>query len=97
MTENISPLYVFVVNANGYITHADLHYGGNLPVNAVSEAIPFGLFKPKWDGAKWVEGKTQAEIDEEAFLNSLSPSADEIEIAEFEIKVLNTLMEVGLI
>lgn len=58
---------------------------------------PQGLFRAKWDGQEWIEGKSQAEFEEEEFLNSLTPSAEEIANAEYEIKTLNILMEVELI
>ena len=58
---------------------------------------PEGLYRHKWTGAEWVETKTQAEFEEEEFLQSLIPSSDEIEAAEFEIKILNILMEVEVI
>lgn len=36
-----------------------------------------GFYRPKWDGEKWVEGKTQAEIDE--IINTpKEPTKDEI-------------------
>lgn len=58
---------------------------------------PQGLFRAKWDGQEWIEGKTRVEFEEEEFLSSLLPSPEEIANAEFELKILNILMEVDLI
>ena len=37
---------------------------GELDPQYIEEAPEQGLYKPKWDGDKWVEGATQEEIDE---------------------------------
>ncbi|KAA0941626.1 hypothetical protein FQ087_20955 [Sporosarcina sp. ANT_H38] len=66
-----------------------------LPTDEKGWQLPFYL--PRWTGEEWVEGKSQSEFDEEAFLDALIPSAEDIANAEFEIKILNILMEVELI
>lgn len=63
----------------------------------VTKEIKTGFYKAKWTGIEWVEDKTQAEFEEDAFLESLIPNAEEIVNAEFEIKILDILMEVELI
>lgn len=58
---------------------------------------PIGFFKPKWDGEKWVEGKTEEEFLEEGFLNAINPTPEEIAKAERELEVIELLLEMGLI
>lgn len=38
--------------------------GEEIPTDCIAVTCPGGFFKPKWDGAEWIEGLTQAEIDE---------------------------------
>ncbi|MBO0962933.1 hypothetical protein J1P26_24995 [Neobacillus sp. MM2021_6] len=33
-----------------------------LPVNLVRDPVPEGLYQPRWDGAKWVEGLSEDEL-----------------------------------
>lgn len=95
---------VYEIDDNGFVVEiyvAEFDDDGN-PIEDLAENIitfdpPDGLYRPKWTGTEWVEDKSRAKFEEDEFLNSLLPSASEIENAEFEIKVLNTLMEVGLI
>ncbi|MFS0556862.1 hypothetical protein [Brevibacillus sp. 179-C9.3 HS] len=35
----------------------------SLGIDIVSELIPEGMYKPKWNGLQWEEGLTQQEID----------------------------------
>ncbi|EON72258.1 hypothetical protein [Lysinibacillus sphaericus] len=49
--------YVAEVGLNDEISDIDKQH-------MVSITIPNGLFKPKWNGVKWIEGATQEEIDE---------------------------------
>lgn len=58
---------------------------------------PQGLYKPKWTGSEWVEGKTEAEFLEDAFLASLNPSSEELAKAGRELEVIELLLEMGLI
>lgn len=43
-----------------------------------------------------VEGKTAEEMEEDAFQASLIPSIEEQETAEFELKIITLLIELGL-
>lgn len=58
---------------------------------------PLGrLFRPMLVDGKVVEGKTEDEFLEEEYLASLVPSQEEAQKAEFEIKVLTLLEEMGM-
>ena len=49
----------------------------------IAVPVPEGLFHPKWDGAQWIEGKSQEEI--EALRNApipLTPEQERIEQLE---------------
>lgn len=35
----------------------------DLPPNIVTIPVPDGLFHPKWDGEKWIEGLSQDELE----------------------------------
>lgn len=67
-----------------------------VPINHTKVRPPDGLFKATFDEQTqtWYEGKTQAEFEEDAFIQSLTPSATEIADAELEIKIINILLEV---
>lgn len=100
----MSVIQVFEISEEGYILGTyvkEIDSGGNLieelPPNFVIVRPQDGLFRAKWTGTEWVEDKTQAEFEEDDFLESLTPTPEEIVNAEFEIKTLNILMEVGLI
>ena len=68
---------------------------GLLPQDDRGYQLPF--WRPRWTGTEWVEDKTQLEFEEDAYVQSLIPSDTEIADAEFEIKTLNILMEVGIL
>lgn len=68
--------------------------------HCIIEDYPTGLIKQRWDGAKWVEGATDAELEEyqaQLTLDSMKPSQEEINDAELEIKMITLLMEMELI
>lgn len=67
------------------------------PTKHIEQIPPSGLFKPKWDGDKWIEGKTEEESLEDAFLESLNPSTQELVKAERELETIELLIEMGLI
>ena len=50
-----------------------------------------GLYKPKWDGDKWVEGATQAEIDEITKMEPQEPT--ELELLMLAISDLDAQRE----
>ena len=60
-------IFVRIIDTNGYfvedafvesLTDAD----GNPIPTYIETPCPDGFYLPKWDGAKWVEGKTAEEI-----------------------------------
>lgn len=59
------------------------------------EVITF--VKPKLVNGQIVEGKTEDEFLEDEYLQSLIPSKEESDKAEFEIKVLTLLEEMGML
>jgi len=66
----------------------------------IATDFPNNIFKPKWDGEKWIEGETEEEKSErelKQLLESLKPSPEELANAELEIKVLTMLTEMGVI
>lgn len=86
----LKEIYVSEFDENNEILDEDKQH-------MISATMPHGLSKPKWTGTEWNEGKTQAEFDEEEYVQSLIPSASEVADAEFEIRTLDTLMKVGLL
>lgn len=99
--ETITPRLAYIIDEDGFVIDTTVVYtideyvDGNLVTFKHPSNVTF--FKMKWNGSEWVEGKTQAEFEEDAFLESLIPTTDEIANAEFELKILNILMEVELI
>lgn len=94
----------FLIDEEGYYLEYVLTLGpkdeeGNLinPPRHVAVRPPNGLHRARWTGEKWVETKPQEEFDAEDFEESLTPEAEEVENAVFEIKTLQLLMEVGLL
>lgn len=62
--------------------------------------IPSGFYLPKYDGTKWIEALTQAEIDAiKANAQPIMPTLDErIEAVETDVDhIVNALAEVILI
>lgn len=49
------------VDSNGFLTGDVVEGSGVTP--SVTAFCPDGFYKPKWNGAAWEEGLTQAEID----------------------------------
>lgn len=91
-------IFAFKVDSEGYINDTvAVDKGYELEDEVVSPIPPHVIYKARWTGTEWVEGKSQEEIDAEESLNSLIPTVDEVEHAENEMQILNILMEVGLI
>lgn len=94
---------VYQVDENGFLVEiyvVDFNEDGT-PVEELAEDIvtvrpPDGLYRAKWTGTEWVEDKTQEEFDYEESINALNPTQQEIDNAEFEIRVINILAEVGI-
>jgi len=53
--------YVRIIDENGFFVCDS--FVDELSKNTIKIPCPDGLYRPKWNGAKWVEGLTQAEID----------------------------------
>ena len=85
--------YVRIIDTEGYFLRDD--FVTEINELTIQTPCPAGFHKPKWDGEQWVEGQS-AEYLEEVYLNSLKTSAEEVDTAEFEIKALTILMEMGL-
>lgn len=67
------------------------------PEDCIQVPPPNGLYKPKWNGEEWLEGKTDDEFELDSLFNQLKPNEAELAESEFEIKVLTLLMEMGVI
>ena len=56
---------VVKVDRNGlWIEDVVIDGDESIPVDCIETPCPDGFYKPKWDGAKWIEGLSQTEIDE---------------------------------
>lgn len=84
-------VYAFEINEDGYIIGSLLADPNNLGNNKVITPIPPDvIFKPRWTGSKWIEGATQAEIDEITKPQPIIPTLEQ-RIAELENTILNLL------
>lgn len=95
---------VYQVDENGFLVEiyvVDFNEDGTpvkeLEANIVSVRPPDGLYRARWTGIEWVEDKTTQEFEEEEAISNLNPSQEDIEKAEFDLKVITTLLEVELI
>lgn len=95
---------VYQIDENGFLTNiyvVDFNEDGSpldeLPSNFITLRPPDGLYRARWTGVEWVEDKTPEEFEYDRMVESLNPTQEDITNALFEIKVLNTLLEVGLI
>ncbi|MEH6941536.1 hypothetical protein [Bacillus sp. JJ722] len=75
---------VYEIDKDGFIVESyvfDFDKEGNplqeVPGNIIIETLPDGMFKPKWDGAKWIEGATQLEIEEITKPKPIQPSTED--------------------
>ena len=66
---------------------------GELDPQYIEEAPEQGLYKPKWDGDKWVEGATQEEIDELTKPQPQEPT--ELELLMLAVAELATIVTGG--
>ena len=53
--------YVRIIDEQGYFIEDA--FVEELTEFTIEQECPQGFYLPKWDGEKWVEGKTQEEID----------------------------------
>ena len=83
----LKEIYVAEVSENGKILDAD-------KIHFISIDPPHGLIKPRWTGAKWIEGATQEEIDELTKVEPSPPTQAEIleqRLADLEIMLAEIL------
>ena len=88
---------VYVIDEYGFFVKDEVLTKENEKEIKYVSIQPKGFYKPKWDGEKWVEGKTEEEFLEEEFFNALNPTSEEITKAERELEVIELLLEMGLI
>lgn len=53
--------YVRIIDENGFFLEDA--FVEELTDRTILAPCPDGFYKPKWNGAAWIEGATQAEID----------------------------------
>ena len=92
--------HIYEVNDDGFIK--EIYLGefdnegnlispkGNFITTDLPQPLPF--YKPKWNGAEWVEGATQEEINELTKPQQTQPTLEQ-RIADLEDTIL-TLLEV---
>jgi len=52
------------INEKGYFIEDVLSFDAdNLSLDLILDNVPQGLHKPRWNGAEWIEGKLQEEIN----------------------------------
>jgi hypothetical protein len=56
------------------VNDEDFDEDNPLPPYLIATPVPEGLYKPRWDGNKWVEGLTPEEIEELKRLHQPQPS-----------------------
>lgn len=68
-------IFVRIIDENGFFLKDA--FIDMLTEFTIQESCPGGFYLPRWDGEKWIEGKTQVEIN--AILASIiiEPTAEE--------------------
>ena len=83
---------VLRIDSNGFfIGDVIIQDGEAIPADCIETQCPGGFYKPKWDGAKWVEGATQEEINN--ITNIVQTPSIEQRISSIE-SAISTLMGV---
>jgi hypothetical protein len=74
---------VIRIDENGMFVE-DVLIGDHEPIpdDCVETEVPEGFYHPRWDGAQWVEGLTQEEIDQ--IRNAPKPESPEQRISALE-------------
>lgn len=69
------------------------------PEDCIEVLCQDGFYRPKWDfdNEEWVEGKSQAELDQMELDRLLTPSLEEIAKAERELETIELLIELGVV
>ena len=68
-------MFVRIIDENGFFLEDA--FVEELTERTIPVPCPDGFYLPKWDGEKWVEGKTQAEIDAIKSI-PIPPTQDEV-------------------
>lgn len=96
-------MYAYKIDDEGFILD-NYHIDGDVavPEGCITVQLPQPLpfYKPKWNGTEWVEGESVEETDEresQQLLESLKPSAQEINDSELEIRFITILMDLGVV
>ena len=85
--------YAFKVNKEGFIIDSLVVNESQKKVDEITAEIPSEVvYKPKWNGTKWIEGATQEEIDELTKPQPMPPSNSD-RIQALEEALLNMMME----
>lgn len=82
-------MFTHIIDNDGYFVEDA--FVSKLTEFTIKTPCPDGFYRPRWDGAKWVEGMAQAEID--SIKNSASLPTIEERIKANEDALL-ALMEV---
>ena len=77
--------YVRLIDSNGLFIGDD--FVDTLTEFTIETPCEGGLYKPKWNGTKWIEGLTQTEID--AIKNIIPPKT---EMEELQDQIIATQM-----
>jgi len=67
-----------------------------IPKNATQVRPSDGLFSPTFDGEQWIEGKPEL-AEKLEVENLLTPSTIDIKQAEFEIRTIELLTDLGVL
>lgn len=91
---------VYEIDENGYVVEIYLanvdEHGSIIEENmreCISVSQPNGLYRPKWNGIEWIEGATQAEIDE---INKPKPMKPSTEDFLLDLDYRLSTIEIGL-
>lgn len=75
-----------------YIEDVILEDEDIVPEDCIETDCPEGFFWPKWNGTKWIEGKSNAEIESiKALTTKIEPSRDD-RLAALENAMIEMIM-----
>jgi hypothetical protein len=73
-----------IISNDGFFLRDDISYDTATEI-ALDVTPSQGFYRPRWDGAQWVEGMTQAEIDALKNQSEPAPSLEE-RVGAVEVK-----------
>jgi hypothetical protein len=84
---------VLRINENGlFVEDVILEDEETTPEDCIETYCPGGFFWPKWNGSKWIEGKTVAEIEAiKALSTKVEPTRDD-RLAALENAMIEMIM-----